>query len=422
MLNVLDLFSGAGGLTEGFRSESFNLLAHVEMDGDACQTLQLRDIFSYLKKVDQLDQYYSYITGKLTWAELVSVVPKEVYGRVVQATISENSIDEIIARLDVLVGDRKIDGIIGGPPCQAYSTVARSRNEAKKSEDERVYLYKFYVRFLEHFKPDFFVFENVKGLYSFKDVDGKKLLPKIKYDFSHIFNDGTENFDIDERLINSADFGVSQTRERIIIFGRRNKFRPIHFFESLDNLRERGPVLRQLFRDLPELNAGNTVNHYGSLQPIEFVKKYFRENDPPLTQNIARPNRDDDLEIYRIAVQKKMEGENLKYNQLPDRLVNHRAKDIFLDRFKALDGDGYSHTVVAHIAKDGHLYIHYDLNQNRSITVREAARIQSFPDNFYFEHSRTAAFRQIGNAVPPYLSKKFAFVISQFDKKLSNTI
>ena len=104
-------------------------------------------------------------------------------------------------------------------------------------------------------------------------------------------------------------------------------------------------------------------------------------------------------------------GINLKYDELPEELITHSNTKSFLDRYKAIDGDSVSHTVVAHISKDGHYYIHPDVKQNRSISVREAARIQGFPDNYYFETSRTSAFMQIGNAVPPKLSRKLAWAI-----------
>src|SRR5699024_3040789 len=165
------------------------------------------------------------------------------------------------------------------------------------------------------------------------------------------------------------------------------------------------PIINALFQDLPSINAGQTKNEYSSTPPNNFVKKNLRNNNDPLTQNICRPNNENDLSIYKIAAEEKKKNKNMKYSDLPVHLITHKKNNIFLDRFKAINGTGYSHTVVAHIAKDGHYYIHPDVKQNRSITVREAARIQTFPDDFYFENSRTSAFKQIGNAVPPHLSK-----------------
>ena len=124
-----------------------------------------------------------------------------------------------------------------------------------------------------------------------------------------------------------------------------------------------------------------------------------------------RQNNDNDLKIYKLVSDAKKHGVNLKYNELPEKLITHTNTKSFLDRYKAIDGDSVSHTVVAHISKDGHYYIHPDSKQNRSISVREAARIQGFPDNYYFETSRTSAFIQIGNAVPPKLSRKLAMSI-----------
>ena len=129
------------------------------------------------------------------------------------------------------------------------------------------------------------------------------------------------------------------------------------------------------------------------------------------TQHISRPNNENDLEIYKIAAELMKEGKRLQYNQLDESLIKHKNRNVFTNRFQVVRGDGISHTVVAHIAMDGHYYIHPDVNQNRSITVREAARIQSFPDDFFFEGSRTAAFKQIGNAVPPLMASRIAKII-----------
>jgi DNA (cytosine-5)-methyltransferase 1 len=151
-------------------------------------------------------------------------------------------------------------------------------------------------------------------------------------------------------------------------------------------------------------------------KPTEYLKSYaLRNGIDILTQHVARPHREQDKKIYKIAVQKwRKQQERLNYNDLPEELKTHNNRSSFIDRFKVVAADlPYSQTVVAHISKDGHYYIHPDIEQNRSISVREAARLQSFPDDYYFEGekegaNRTAAFKQIGNAVPPLMAKEIA--------------
>jgi DNA (cytosine-5)-methyltransferase 1 len=133
-----------------------------------------------------------------------------------------------------------------------------------------------------------------------------------------------------------------------------------------------------------------------------------------VTQHITRPHNDNDLKIYRKAIEAWTEkGERMKYDSLPAEMQTHKNTASFLDRYKVVDGGGLSHTMVAHIAKDGHYYIFPDLDQVRSISVREAARIQSFPDDYYFEGGRSAAFKQIGNAVPPLMAEAIARTIQK---------
>ena len=136
------------------------------------------------------------------------------------------------------------------------------------------------------------------------------------------------------------------------------------------------------------------------------------------TQHVARPINDNDRKIYKIAIDKWLnERQRLNYAQLPVELQTHRNKKSFLNRFNVVDPYGCCHTVVAHIAMDGHYYIYPTLNPTfetvRSITVREAARLQSFPDDYYFEGSRTSAFKQIGNAVPVVLAQRIAEAIKK---------
>ncbi|OTO90111.1 hypothetical protein A5852_003551 [Enterococcus faecium] len=144
MLNIIDLFSGAGGLTEGFRdAEFFNLIAHVEMDHSASKTLKLRDAYYYLKEKNNLNLYYDYITGKISRDEFFSNIPEYVISKVINVGIGEDTIEDIFSTIDVNGNYQKIHGVIGGPPCQAYSTIGRSQNEKIKEQDERIYLYKY---------------------------------------------------------------------------------------------------------------------------------------------------------------------------------------------------------------------------------------------------------------------------------------
>ena len=299
--------------------------------------------------------------------------------------------------------------LYGGPPCQAYSTIGRGSNKAKKSTDKRVYLYKHYLDFLNEYNPKFFLFENVKGLLSFKDLKGKLLLPQIIREFNKC------GYKVEYKLIDASEYGVAQKRERLILVGyREDLILNDSFFDYLDKYKEVAPTIRELFEDLPSIKSGEESNKYRCDSSSKFIEKYIRNKEDILTQHIARMHNKNDLEIYNLVLKAKKNGKNLRYIDIPEKLQTHSNKTSFLDRYKALDYNSVSHTVVAHISKDGHYYIHPDIKQNRSITVREAARIQGFPDNFYFEHSRTAAFKQIGNAVPPILSKKIAMAIIDF--------
>ncbi|CAH1851123.1 C-5 cytosine-specific DNA methylase [Leuconostocaceae bacterium R-53105] len=183
----------------------------------------------------------------------------------------------------------------------------------------------------------------------------------------------------------------------------------------MESFQEPEVSLEKALSDLPFVKAGSQNNVYNK-KPTEYVALHYRlDSRTPLTQNIARANNINDLKIYKEVVKSKHEGHNMKYNELSERLKTHKHQDKFLDRYKALDYNRPSHTIVAHIAKDGHHYIHPDIDQNRSITLREAARIQGFSDDFYFENSRTAAFIQIGNAVPPIFSEKIAKAIRELN-------
>ena len=405
MINIIDLFSGAGGLTEGVRNQRYKILGHVEKEKAACETLKLREVYYYLKENNKLGLYNDFLNSKTSIEDLLKHIPREKLNKILNFKISQENIHSIFSFFDDL--GENVDGIIGGPPCQAYSTIGRARNASKKSSDERIYLYKFYIHFLNKYQPQFFIFENVKGLLSFRDADDEFLLPRMKKEFEEA------GYSLGYEVLNTKNYGVPQSRERLIIFGVTNEKKELiqEFFKNLKKYEENEVDVKTAFQGLPSLKAGEVNNSYTNLSNDYVEQNFLQDSKTPLTQNIARPNNSNDLAIYKIVAEAKKNGKNIKYSELDSKLKTHKHMDKFLDRFKALSWNSPSHTVVAHISKDGHHYIHPETKQNRSITVREAARLQGFPDNYYFLDSRTSAFTQIGNAVPPIFSKKMADAI-----------
>ena len=293
---------------------------------------------------------------------------------------------------------------MGGPPCQAYSIMGRARKGKQKViKDKRYTLYRQYARFLDLYQPEFFVFENVLGILS---AEKGRLFDEIRrYFLAH-------GYFTEYRILNASDYGVLQNRLRVIIVGKRGT-KPFEFpMPDPVGLGTDRAVQQALFSDLEPLAPGEQkhVSNYTGQPATNYLFRFDLRNGVDfVTQHITRPHIERDLEIYRIAINKLLnDGERLRYNTLPGELITHQNTEDFGDRFKVVNPAGLSHTVVAHLHKDGHHYIYPDLNQVRSISVREAARIQSFPDNYFFEGSRTAAYKQIGNAVPPLLAEKIA--------------
>jgi DNA (cytosine-5)-methyltransferase 1 len=175
-LRFLDLFAGGGGLSEGFIRAGFQPVAHVEMDPSACYTLKTRMARHWLVENNREEVYYDYLHRKTSRDDFYEKIPENILSSVINKTIGETTMKDLFKTIDEIIGNKSIDLIIGGPPCQAYSLIGRSSDSKKMINDSRNYLYKYYARFLEKYKPAYFVFENVLGLLSAKDEEGNLYL------------------------------------------------------------------------------------------------------------------------------------------------------------------------------------------------------------------------------------------------------
>lgn len=415
MPNYLDLFAGAGGLSEGFIQAGYSPIAHVEMDEAACFTLKTRSAYHWLKSNNKIDIYEKYLSGGISRAELYKTVPEAVLNSVMNYEISEDTLPEIFARIDTILDGKKLDLIVGGPPCQAYSLVGRARSANGMVGDRRNYLYKLYAEFLKRYKPKYFVFENVVGLLSAKDEDETLHFDNMRVLFKEY------GYSTEYRVLNATDYGILQNRKRIILIGKLGENEK-DFYPELPKVNTEGITVSEIFRDLPFLNAGE--GSYRPVKTLEYKGSYLYDMGIKDTELIsfhsARPHTNQDLEIYRLVVDMwNKEGKRIDYPNLPEELRTHHNTRAFLDRFKVVAGNlPYSQTVVAHVSRDGHYYIHPDIKQNRSLTPREVARLQTFPDSYYFESKkdipgRTAAYRQIGNAVPVRLAYTVAVALKE---------
>ena len=403
----IDLFAGAGGLSEGFIQAGFTPVAHVEKEPWAAKTLQTRSIYHYCKKHRKLPLYRRYQRGEITWDELSEGVPEDVISQVICREMSSDSLPEIFEHVDQLMsnqGIQKVDVIIGGPPCQAYSLVGRAQSNhmlVPMKDDPRNELYKLYACFLQKYQPEMFVFENVTGL---RSARGGEAFISLQ---NHLRSEG---YEIEWKEQNAKNFGVLQSRRRIIIIGWKKG--TDHTYPSF-KVKEENAVVNDVLNDLAPVGRGETNNSYAI--PFDECSEYLRRTkirtqDDIVTGHICRPNNDRDVEIYRRVIELWNEGHlRLNYRDLPDELKTHNNQSSFTDRFKVVEGDSsYCHTVLSHLSRDGHYFIHPDIGQCRSITPREAARIQSFPDSYIFEGNRGQMFVQIGNAVPPLMAKEIA--------------
>jgi len=521
---IIDLFSGPGGLGEGFSAfrdstglHPFKIGLSVEKEASAHRTLQLRAFYRQFPDGEAPEIYYDFLAGKLGKdPEIIYREPafrkkaKDAAEEARQFTLGEDN-RSINVAIDKALGKRNAPWVlIGGPPCQAYSLVGRARNRGiagyDAQKDHRNFLYREYLKVIAKFQPAIFVMENVKGLLSAK-VGGKSIFEEIKNDLqcparALSTNDKRQEYTIyslttssntsddlfiqptaGDFIIRSENYGVPQKRHRVILLGIRNDLASKTTPGSLTV--SSPPSIEDIIGDLPALRSGlskqqdsfsnwakaiqldidrviSQVRKYGlheiadnmSLSVNQMTRQELQRGSnwsqasthgvqSPKTPSLAEWYRDpsgwkgicnhetrghivNDLHRYLFCAcysqtQKNGKRSTPKADEFPEALAPDHANwksGHFSDRFRVQSKGHVATTVTSHISKDGHYFIHYDPTQCRSLTVREAARIQTFPDNYFFVGNRTQQYVQVGNAVPPFLASQIARIVSDILAKV----
>jgi DNA (cytosine-5)-methyltransferase 1 len=396
LLNTIDLFAGCGGLSDGFeKTGNYRSLGFVEWEKQPCATLIKR-----LKK-------------KWHYPNADEIVLQFDMQRI-DELINGWGKDEVFGKhkgLKELVNNRKVDLIIGGPPCQAYSIAGRVRDEKGMHEDYRNYLFESYLAIVKEFRPKLFVFENVEGILSAKP-GGVSIIERIVSDFAN--NGYTILGDLRKyALLNVADFGVPQKRKRIIIIGVNNElikstpeFALVDFYDNiLSTFRKKVKVtVNEAISDLPKLFPLNSESK------INGLKLSHNLSSPKFLNHSPRFHSKRDQEIFKEIALDKFNKTNKYPNSeaLIELYFQKTGKRSNFHKYHVLDQNKPSNTIPAHLFKDGLRHIHPDPEQARSITVREAARLQGFDDDFEFLGSMGDQYKMIGNAVPPILSECIA--------------
>ena len=393
-INTIDLFAGCGGLMDGFeKTNYYNTLACVEWEKAPCANLEkrLKDKWKYKNANEIVMRFDIQRTEELFsgWQD------DKDYGNG--------------KGLDYLIGNKKLDVIIGGPPCQAYSIAGRIRDKDGMKNDYRNYLFESYLKVVNRYKPKFFIFENVPGILS-AAPDGEPIIERIKKRFAE--SGYTILDDLKKSIIDVSEYGVPQNRKRIIILGgskdyfgeiKAKKIVEEFYNKYLKKYKTSKMTVREAIGDLPKLLPTKEYKKNG--------KKYSHTfGEYKIANHIPRYHSERDKSIFKLLEKDIEDGTNY-YNsteKLKELYFQKTGKKSNVHKYYVLRWDEQSNTIPAHLYKDGLRHIHPDPDQARSITVREAARLQSFDDDYEFIGSMMEQYKMIGNAVPPKFSNAIA--------------
>ncbi|HVO28808.1 MAG TPA: DNA cytosine methyltransferase [Candidatus Paceibacterota bacterium] len=403
-LRTIDLFSGCGGLTEGFEmSGLFSTIGAVEWDKPSLDTL-----------VNRLQKKWGYADAK----SLAFHFDMQRTEQLMEGWNNDREYGsgEGLKKL-VKKGGGDVDLVVGGPPCQAYSIAGRIRDTNGMRNDYRNYLFETYLEVVREFKPKAFVFENVLGMLSAKP-DGILITELIKKAFHGIGYEIIE--DLKDAAVDASDYGVPQYRKRLVIVGLSRRFFGADaqsiladfYFNILPSHKAKRQTVADALSDLPKMKVVHGKNNSHEVIGASSIKNH-----------VPRYHSPRDIEIFK-ELARDLQRKNRKYGSVEDlkKLYTQKTgKTSSVHKYYVLHPDQPSNTIVAHLHKDGLRHIHPDPTQARSITVREAARLQSFPDDFEFLGSMGDQYKMIGNAVPPLLAKAVALSIGEILEKYRKT-
>jgi DNA (cytosine-5)-methyltransferase 1 len=401
----IDLFAGCGGLSEGFlQSGNFEALAHVEWETPMVNTLRNRLVEKWghseedaAKRVVHFDIQKTNELINGNWNDKT----KELYSKTNHSEIVSNGLKGIL-------GQQKVNLIIGGPPCQAYSIAGRAQDKNSMKDDYRNYLFESFVKVVDEFQPEIFVFENVPGLLS-ASPGGTPVRERIFEAFKQIGYEIRKPDQLKKSIYTASELGVPQKRNRVIIIGVRttSKLDLESLYTELDSLKKK----------LKPKNVFDAIGHLPKYQPLKIQNKTNGKNishkligESVVKFHDARFHNERDVSVFKKWLTEDMNKNTSQnkiafYNDLMGKKSNHA-------KYRNLEWDKPSPTIVAHLYKDGLMFIHPDEQQARTITVKEAALLQSFPNDFDFIASQGFAYKMIGNAVPPEMAKNIAIAIS----------